>query len=135
MYSNAEITSSWKDIEVTIKLYLAGLFEVIISPQIQNKESLPYQTQRAANVSLLNNTLNSFTVSNSSLIPSKTFDGREKLQDQLHSIGCTFVVLLKEEECNASIEVLRNRKFYHVKNPSGLWFFSLIEGLNQSDMI
>uniref|UniRef100_A0AC34FZ97 Uncharacterized protein n=1 Tax=Panagrolaimus sp. ES5 TaxID=591445 RepID=A0AC34FZ97_9BILA len=59
---------------------------------------------------------------NSDLIPSKTFEGRERLLKQLLNLGCTFIIFLKEEDCNASAEVLLNGKSYQVKNPSGnIW--------------
>jgi hypothetical protein len=116
LFCNSDIPSSWDEIEITIKLYLAGLFEVIISPVL--KPIIVEETPLQQNI-IVANSISNF---DPSLIPSKTFNGRAKSQEQLHNLGCTFVIFLNEEDCSASIEVLVNEKFYQIKNPSGnIW--------------
>jgi hypothetical protein len=114
LYSNSDIPSTWEDIDISIKLFLAGLFDVTVSPvsmSDRNRENSPYQMNNGIRRPL--------SAGSSSLIPSTSFDGRIRLKEQLQQLGVTFVIFLKEEECNASVEVLLDGKFYRVVNPSG----------------
>uniref|UniRef100_A0AC34F8G1 Uncharacterized protein n=1 Tax=Panagrolaimus sp. ES5 TaxID=591445 RepID=A0AC34F8G1_9BILA len=58
------------------------------------------------------------SITEASLIHSKSFEGHEELEEKLLNLDCKFVIFLKQEE-GASMEVFLSGKWHQVKNPSG----------------